>query len=219
MKGLGGSHIDSISKSSNDKSGTVTKILVSIPELSISNLLNEILLVVVPVSLELRLPLEVILGGDLSLVELVNNISGVSIHSDKTHNLLSKRLGKISLNHNDQVLEKLLLVLKSLIHGTGISLTVPESLLDVQSPLGKVDQKSNLSGILLQPGLLVVLGESFKRVTGDLVERRSHDINNVLEIVLDLSQKLKWLMEVNILLSDARVHTDGCGANTLFLKL
>mmetsp|Transcript_91601 Transcript_91601/g.126302 ORF Transcript_91601/g.126302 Transcript_91601/m.126302 type:complete len:360 (+) Transcript_91601:4920-5999(+) len=75
VKSLSGSHINSIGKRCNDKTWSITKVLITVPETSISNLEYEILFGMIPVGLKLRLPLELFRILNTSLNKLVNNIS------------------------------------------------------------------------------------------------------------------------------------------------
>ena len=60
MERLSCSHIDSISQGSDDKSRTITEILITVSKNGISNLEDIIANVTIPIALKLGLPLEFI---------------------------------------------------------------------------------------------------------------------------------------------------------------
>jgi hypothetical protein len=91
VEGLGGGHINSIGKRSNDKTWSITEILVTIDEGSVSNSKLELLLFLKEVYFKLGLPLELLSRSDLAVVENLNNITGVSVHSNHATNLLTHR--------------------------------------------------------------------------------------------------------------------------------
>lgn len=107
MKGLGGSHVNSIGKGGNDKTWAISEIFVTVVENGISNLNDEggFLNFLKVVDLKLGLPLEFFGVVDLLDVELFDNITGVSIHGNQATNFLTHGSGKITLHQLNQVRE------------------------------------------------------------------------------------------------------------------
>jgi hypothetical protein len=103
VKSLSSCDVNSIGKRCDDESGTVSEIFVTVPKLGISNSEEEIALLGIKVYLELSLPLEVIRGSTFFDLKLFNNISGVSIVSNQTHNFLSHGSIEITLHHLNEI--------------------------------------------------------------------------------------------------------------------
>ena len=105
-EGLSGSHIDSVGKGGHHQPGPVSKILIAVPEGCISNsdlaVLHALFGVVGPVELQLGLPLEGISFLDILVVQFLDDISGVGVEGDQTHDLLSLFLGQLSLHHPNE---------------------------------------------------------------------------------------------------------------------
>jgi len=78
---------------------------------------------------------------------------------------LSHGLGEVTLNHENQISQKLDLILVRLFH-----LFVSEGLLNVDNPVHHVDQKGYHSGIFSQPLLLRLLLETAQRIRSDVSE-------------------------------------------------
>lgn len=182
MEGLRGGHINSISQGGDDKSRTVAQILVTVEESSISNTQLVIFQSFFPIGLELRLPLEFVSVGDLLVVKFEDDVTRVSIHSDHAHNFLSHGLGQITLHHQNQISQKLDLILVRLLH-----LFACEGFLNVHNPVDHVDQKGHHCGIFTQPLLLWFLLEAAQRVGSDVSQRLTHGVNHILQVVLDLA--------------------------------
>ena len=106
MESLSGRHIDSISEGCDDESWAVSEVLITVVEHSISNLEDVISDEAIPIGLELGLPLEFISLGDSLVTKLLDNITGVSVHSDHAHNLLTHASGKFTLHHDNEFLEQ-----------------------------------------------------------------------------------------------------------------
>lgn len=92
-----------------------------------------------------------------SVSHVTDHITGVSIHSDQTHEFGSERLvDSRSSDHHDQATEVLNLLVIALLHGVLItSLEVQESLLAVDDPLDVVEKQQDLGGSVLNPSQLV----------------------------------------------------------------
>jgi hypothetical protein len=60
-------------------------------------------------TLKLCLPVEVISSGDLFIEEFFKDISGVSVHSNQTHNLHSGWFVKFTLHHHNQAFQSFFL--------------------------------------------------------------------------------------------------------------
>jgi hypothetical protein len=160
VKSLGGSDINSISESSDNKSGSITKVLITISEAGIANLEVEISTSGIIATLELCLPQEVIIASAIGLYHVVNDITRVSIHSNQTHDLLSLGLSKVTLYKHNQVLKVLLLLLecfwKSILLATSIGY---EGFLDKNNPVAVVDQQDDLCWISKNPSLFIHSGK------------------------------------------------------------
>jgi hypothetical protein len=147
VKGLCGCDVNSIGKRGNDESRTVTKVLVTVPELGIGDSEEEITLPGVEVHLELSLPLEVVGRCAFLNDHLINDISGVSINCNKAHDLLTERSIEVTLSHLNEFREAINLVLKCLLHGLRVCLKVAVSTLDIASPVGHVNEECHLGRI------------------------------------------------------------------------
>jgi hypothetical protein len=75
VKGLGGCHIDSVSKRSDDKTWAVSEVLVTIVKASIGNSEDEVILSRIKHAFELSLPLEFIYFDDFLSDKLIDDIS------------------------------------------------------------------------------------------------------------------------------------------------
>lgn len=93
MESLGGRHIDSISQGRDDKSGTVSEVFITVVKNGIGNLELIILDFIVPITLKLGLPLEVIDLSHILVAQLLNDITRVGVHGDHAHNLLTHARG------------------------------------------------------------------------------------------------------------------------------
>ena len=102
MKGLCRCDIDSICERRDDKTRSVTQVLVAIVKDGISDFERVISDVWIPIDLQLGLPLELVHFCNSLIDELLNNITRVGIHSDQTHNLLTHARGQLSLHHPNQ---------------------------------------------------------------------------------------------------------------------
>ena len=95
MKCLSGCHVNTIGQRGNDQSGSVTQILVHVPNLGVCDSADSISLalgVVLPVELQLGLPLEGVALPDVLCDQLVHDISRVGVHGNQHHDLLPDRL-------------------------------------------------------------------------------------------------------------------------------
>ena len=63
--------------------------------------MDEIVFVVIPVDFKLGLPLELLRVSDFFIEKFPNDITGVSVHSDHTHELHTHGFGEITLDHFD----------------------------------------------------------------------------------------------------------------------
>lgn len=214
MERLSSRHIDSIGEGCDNESGTVSKVLVTVVENGISNLEDVVTHEAIPISLELGLPLEFFRVGHTLILELVDDVTRVSIHSDHAHNLLTHAGGQIALHHENQLLEENNLKIVTFLHVAGL-----EGSLDTLHPVHKVDEEGHLSAIILKPVLLILLGEALEGVGRDGLDRKSHCVDDVLEVVLDFAFELELCGELNVLDSDGGLDTDGRGALILTVLL
>jgi len=219
VEGLGGSHVNSIGQRCNDKTGTVSKVLVTVSEDGVSNLKIEVIFSIREVDFKLGLPLELLSTEDMLKVEFLNNIARVSVHGNHATNLLAHRLGEVTLDHSDQVGEELDLVDVSLLHGFLVFGDVVEGLLDVFGPRQHVNEEGGLGGVLLQPFGFADLVQSLEGGSGNVTEGAAHSVDNFLHVVFDFAEQLQVSGELNVLNTDIGVHTNSNGAITTFFKL
>lgn len=135
MQSLGSRHINSISQGSDDESGTISEVLITVVKDSVGNIELVILFSFVPITLELGLPLEIIDLGDALIAQFLNDITRVSVHSDHAHNLLTHASGQLTLHHLNQICKKVDLVIKSLSH-----CVLFEGNFDILDPVHQVDE-------------------------------------------------------------------------------
>jgi hypothetical protein len=134
VQSLSGSNINSICKGCNNESWAISEVFITIVKSGISNSDYEIFFSTIEDSLELRLPVEVINSANFQGVEVLENISRVSIHSNKTHDLLSHWLLKFALYHDNQALQGILLFVPALLHGVLVLGEFTEGLFTVNNP-------------------------------------------------------------------------------------
>jgi len=85
--------------------------------------------------------------------------------------------------------------------------------------LAQVDEKGALRAIEFEPLSTLVRAIFLKRGTSNLLERATHDINDILEVDFDFTEKLKRLSELNVLNSNTGFHTNSSRANLARFKL
>jgi len=102
MEGLGSRYINSISKRSNNKSSTVSKVFITIVKSGIGNSDDEILLSTIVYTLKLCLPVEIINSANFQGVKILEDISRVSIHGNQAHDFLSHWFVKLTLDHHNK---------------------------------------------------------------------------------------------------------------------
>ena len=163
MKRLSSSHIDSVSQGSDDKSRTVTEVLITVSENGISNLEDVIADVAIPIALELGLPLELV-SLDYSFdLQLLDDITRMGVHGDHAHNLLTHSCGEFTLHHSNEVVKELNLELVASGHRIAF-----KGGFDSLYPVDEVDQEGDLCGVILKPVSLLFLSEALKRVCGNV---------------------------------------------------
>lgn len=117
MQGLGGSHVDSVSKGGDHQTTTVAQVLVGIVEHGITNVNTGIALergigvaigVYFEVTLKLTLPLELLHLTDILLDETVIDISGVGVHGNEHHDLLADTPVQLALDHLNETSKTLI---------------------------------------------------------------------------------------------------------------
>jgi len=111
MEGLGSRYINSISKRSNNESSTISKIFITIVKCGIGNSDAEILLSAIEYTLKLCLPVEIVNSANLQGVKILEDISGVSIHGNQTHDFLSHWFVKLTLDHHDKAFQGIDLII------------------------------------------------------------------------------------------------------------
>ena len=134
MQGLGGCNINSISKRSNNESRTVSKIFITIVKCGIGNSDAEILLSAIEYTLKLCLPVEIVHSANLQGVKIMEDISGVSIHGNQTHDFLSHWFVKLTLDHHDKAFQVLNLGVPSLLDSIGFGTNNFEGSLALHNP-------------------------------------------------------------------------------------
>lgn len=154
MQGLGGCNINSISKRSNNESRTVSKIFITIVKCGIGNSDAEIFFSAIEYTLKLCLPVEIVHSANLQIVKIIEDISGVSIHGNQTHDFLSHWFVKLTLDHHNEAFQGIDLSLPALLDGVRIRSSLSEGSLAVDNPCTKVDKQGDLGWILLDPVLL-----------------------------------------------------------------
>jgi hypothetical protein len=151
MESLSGRNVDSIGKGCNDQSGSISKVLVTVVKSSIGNGEEEVVLTRIIDSLELGLPLEFLLLGHTFSVHKPNDVSGMGVHGNEAHDLLSDRLREIALHHHDELLQGVRLLLVGVLKGVLVRIVLGEGFLNQNDPGAAVDEKSYLGWVLDEP--------------------------------------------------------------------
>ena len=88
---------------------------------------------------------------------------------------------------------------------------VVEGGLDILGPIQHVDEQRGLGGIrcVLEPLLLAVLNVSLEGDATNVFKGRAHSVNDLLKVVLDLTEELQISSEFDVLFADVGVHTNG----------
>ena len=116
MERLSCSHIDSVSQGSDDKSRTITEILITVSKNSISDLEDVIANVTIPIALKLGLPLEFISFLYSFNLQFFNDITRMGVHGDHAHDFLTHTWGEFTLHHSNKVIKELNLELVASSH-------------------------------------------------------------------------------------------------------
>ena len=164
MKGLCRRDIDSICEWRDDKTRSVTQVLIAILTDGISDLERVITDVWIPIDLELRLPLELVHFCHAFIDKLLNNITRVGVHSDQTHDFLTHARGQLTLHHLNQFCQKLYLIVEARLQRTGL-----QGRLYVLYPTDEIDKERDLRWIVLEPVFLRFLLEALERVRRNLL--------------------------------------------------
>jgi hypothetical protein len=218
VKSLSSSYINSISKRGNNESGSISEILITVSEDSIGNSELEVFLTGIVHTLELSLPLEFIRSLDILINKLFENISGVSIHGNHTHDFLSSRLVEITLDHENKAFEILKLSLIGFFDGIVVGLVSGESFLATDDPRAVVNQQTGLSWGIGNPLILRHLSVSLEGLKRDILQRVTHTVDNILKIALDLTKQFKFSSEFDLLFSDIRVPCLTKWSDTFFFE-
>ena len=135
MESLRCRHVNSIGQGSNDESWTVAQILVTIIEDSIGNLEDVITNEAIPIGLELRLPLKLFRICNSLITQLFDDITGMGVHGDHAHDLLTHTASKLTLHHLNKICQQIYLLLQAFIHCIFL-----ESVFNSLAPVYQVDE-------------------------------------------------------------------------------
>jgi hypothetical protein len=193
MQCLSGCHINSVSKWSNDQSGSISQIFIWIPKVSISDFNMSVfllcLLVCVPIKFELGLPLESIRFLYVFDVQFLNNVSRVGIQSNQTHNFLPQCFCQVSLHHlneEGQFFNEDFEVIFKCIHIWTIW-NFFEAKLNLIRCHNVIDKDSDLCGVSFNPFFFLHFCVIFKGFCCNISQGLLHCLDHIVKIKLDLS--------------------------------
>mmetsp|Transcript_10755 Transcript_10755/g.40253 ORF Transcript_10755/g.40253 Transcript_10755/m.40253 type:complete len:247 (+) Transcript_10755:7941-8681(+) len=188
--------VDTIGQWSDHQTLSISQKLISVSELSITNVDEAVFFVFVPSLSQLRLPQEGLVVGHILRDESLNNISGVHINGDEIHNLHTKLLVQISLYSLNQMIQLIHLLGIVVLHRVFIVLL--ESLERLKNLTRPVQLRSNQHQLSIDIDEPLVTRLLLVRYNG-LSEIQSQSLLDVLleciEPILNFTLQFNWCFE------------------------